>query len=119
MTEAPVPGDERKWAAIAHLAALAGVIVPMGGAVLGPLIVWYMKKEQMPFVADQAREALNFQLTVFIASFIGLLLIFIGIGVLVLLLLFLADLVLIWIATFNASEGVAYRYPVNLRLVKN
>lgn len=119
MTEPAVPGDERKWAAIAHLAGLAGIIIPMGGSVLGPLIVWYMKKDTMPFVADQAREALNFQLTVFIASCAGLLLIFIGIGLPLLLLLFVADLVLIWVATFNASEGVAYRYPVNLRVVKN
>jgi uncharacterized Tic20 family protein len=120
MTDQPdsIPsGDERKWAAFAHLAALAGIVVPFGGAVLGPLIVWYMKKDTMPFVADQGREALNFQLTVLIASCAGIVLIFIGIGIPLLILLFIVNLVLIWIATFNASEGVAYRYPISLRLV--
>jgi uncharacterized Tic20 family protein len=109
--------DERKWAALAHVAALAGIVVPFAGNVLGPLVVWFLKKDSMPFVADQGREALNFQLTIFLASAIGFFLIFLGIGVPLILLLFAVDLVFIWIATFKASEGVAYRYPWSLRLV--
>jgi uncharacterized Tic20 family protein len=113
-----MPGaEERKWAAIVHVAALAGIIMPFGGAVLGPLVVWFLKKDSMPFVADQGREALNFQLTVFLAMAVCVLLIFVGIGVPLILLLCIVDLVFIWIATFKASEGEAYRYPLTLRLI--
>ncbi|MBN8798316.1 MAG: DUF4870 domain-containing protein, partial [Stenotrophomonas nitritireducens] len=54
----------------AHLAALAGIVIPLGN-LLGPLIVWLVKKDTMPFVADQGREALNFNITVFIAAFVS------------------------------------------------
>jgi uncharacterized protein len=110
--------EERQWAALAHIAALAGLIVPLVGAIAGPLVVWLIKKDNLPFVADQAREALNFQVTVCIAAAIAFLLIFVRVGVVLLFLLFVADLVLIWIATFKANEGIAYRYPLNLRLIK-
>jgi len=117
MTDVAPAAEERKWAAIAHVAALAGILMPFGGAVLGPLVVWFLKKDSMPFVADQGREALNFQLTVFIAMAVSTLLIFVGIGVPLILLLCIVDLVYIWVATFKASEGEVYRYPVALRFV--
>src|SRR5688572_10608492 len=58
----PTP-DDRTWGMLAHLAALAGFIVPVVGNIVGPLIVWLTKKEQQPFVDDQGKESLNFQIT--------------------------------------------------------
>ena len=63
-----ISAEERQWAMFAHLSALAGGIITAGwagsiGCFLGPLVIWLMKKETMPFVDDQAKEALNFNIT--------------------------------------------------------
>ncbi len=114
-----VPGkSERDWAVACHLAAFAGLILPYVGIVLGPLIIWLLKKEEMPFVADQGREAVNFQLTIFIAGIVCVVLMWLFVGLLLFVALGLFDLVVTIIAAVKASEGIAYRYPVNLRLIK-
>ena len=121
--------EERKWATFAHLSALLGALLTSGwggsiGFFIGPLIIWLMKRETMPFVDDQGKEALNFAITVSIACFVLLLLTImsLGIGALVTLPLFMiigiGALVLVIIAAIKANEGVAYRYPVTMRLVK-
>src|SRR5689334_8109978 len=70
--------DERSWAAIAHVSAFCTLIgIP---SVLGPLVVWLIKKEQSPFVADQARDAMNFHLTMLIGIVISVPFMFCGIG---------------------------------------
>ncbi|MCB1589446.1 MAG: DUF4870 domain-containing protein, partial [Xanthomonadales bacterium] len=68
--------EERQWGLFAHLSALVGFIIPFG-SILGPLIIWQIKKNEMPFVDDQGKEALNFQITVFIAVIVSLILTFI------------------------------------------
>ncbi len=112
-----ISADERQWGMIAHLSALAGLIVPFGH-LLGPLIVWLVKKDTMPFVDDQGKEALNFQITLSIALFVCFLLIFVAIGIVLMPLVGLAGLILAVIAGIKANEGVAYRYPFTLRLIK-
>ncbi|MFI4970664.1 MAG: DUF4870 domain-containing protein [Lysobacterales bacterium] len=116
-------GDERTWALIGHLSAFSAFITGIG-CVLGPLIVWLVKRDTLPFAGEQAKEALNFNITVAIA-FVGLcILTFItfGIGIILTiplgLLLFVGWIVLTIIAAIKANEGVAYRYPFALRLVK-
>lgn len=110
--------DERNWAVICHLSALAGLIVWGIGIVLGPLIVWLLKKDELPFVNDQGKEALNFQITVFLAGVVCTSLVFLLIGIPLLVALGIADFVFIVIAAMKTSEGVAYRYPLSLRLIK-
>ncbi len=134
-TAAPPPtsgapsAEERQWALFAHLSILVGGLVTTGwgfsiGSFIGPLIIWLIKKDTMPFVADQAKEALNFGITIAIACFVLLLLTImsLGIGALVTIPAFLvigiAALVLVIIAAVKANEGVAYRYPFTIRLVK-
>lgn len=121
--------EERQWAMFAHLSALLGGLVTAGwagsiGCFLGPLVIWLVKKETMPFVDDQGKEALNFNITVGIA-FLALLLLSImtlGIGLVIAvpawIVIGIAWLVLTIIAAIKANEGVAYRYPFTLRLVK-
>ena len=128
----PVAGgpsqEERQWAMFAHLSALLGGLLTSAiggwGFFLGPLVIWLMKKDTMPFVADQAKEALNFNITVS-AVFLALLvlsLLTLGIGFLItlpiMLIVGIAALVLIIMAAIKANEGVAYRYPFAIRLVK-
>ncbi|HET7126331.1 MAG TPA: DUF4870 domain-containing protein [Lysobacter sp.] len=120
--------DERQWAMFAHLSALLGGLVTSAvggwGFFLGPLVIWLMKKETMPFVDDQAKEALNFNITVSAIFLILLILTFLslGIGALVtvpvMLIVGIAALVFIVIAAIKSNEGVAYRYPFAIRLIK-
>ena len=116
--------EERQWAMIAHLSALIGFLIPFA-SVIAPLVVWLIKKDTMPFVDDQGKEALNFQITVAIAVIglvvVGTPLMLILIGFLFIfaaVLVGLAALVFTIIAGIKANEGVAYRYPMTLRLVK-
>lgn len=114
---APTP-EERNWAVLCHLSALLGFVVWGVGIVLGPLIAWLIKKDTMPFVDDQGKEALNFQITVLLAGIVCSALVFVLIGIPLLAALAIVDLVFIIIAAIKASEGVGYRYPVSLRLIK-
>ncbi|HET9033301.1 MAG TPA: DUF4870 domain-containing protein [Dokdonella sp.] len=120
---APV-GDERTWALLGHLSALSAFIVTGIGCVLGPLIIWLVKRDTLPFAADQAKEALNFNITVLIAA-AGLVLfsiITVGIGLLLTVplgcALFFYWLIFTIIAAVNANNGIRYRYPFTLRLVQ-
>ena len=122
------PQEERQWAMFAHLSALAGGLLTSAiggwGFFLGPLVIWLMKKDTMPFVADQAKEALNFNITVS-AVFLALLvlsLLTLGIGFVItlpiMLIVGIAALVLIIMAAIKANNGIAYRYPFTVRLIK-
>ena len=127
--QATTSAEERQWAMFAHLSALVGGLVTSGwagnlGFFIGPLVIWLLKRDTMPFVADQAKEALNFAITVSIA-FLALLLLTIlslGVGALLtvplMMVIGIAALVLCIIAAIKANEGVAYRYPFALRFVK-
>jgi len=118
-TEAPdttLSPDEKNWGMFAHLSALAGFFIPFG-IVIGPLVIWLLKKDEMPFVADQGREALNFQITMAIALLISAVLVFVFIGILLIGAVLLFDLVMTIIATVEASKGNRYRYPFALRLI--
>jgi len=121
-------GEERKWAMAAHLCGLAWlaggtglIFLPFGGLVLltllGPLVIWRTKGRSMPFVAEQAREALNFQITVLLLGLIFLALALVLIGFVFLWILGLVNLLLVIIAAVQVSDGKPYRYPLCLRLV--
>lgn len=127
--ESGISADERQWAMFAHLSAIAGGIVTAGwagsmGCFLGPLVIWMMKKDTMPFVDDQAKEALNFNISVAIIFFVlfVLTLLTLGIGILLtgplMILVGLGWLVFTIIASIKANQGERYRYPFTLRLVK-
>jgi uncharacterized protein len=109
--------DARLWGMFAHLSALAGYIIPLGNFV-GPLIVWMTKKQEHPFVDDQGKESLNFQITVLLALLVLSPTVCIGIGLIILPIIGVAALIFVIIAGIKANEGVAYRYPFALRLIK-
>lgn len=107
--------EARQWAMIAHLSALVGFIIPFGN-IIGPLVVWQIKKD-MPFVEEQGKEALNFQITVSLAAIVCFILMFILIGALLLPILGIAAIVFTIIAAIKANGGEHYEYPLTLRLV--
>jgi uncharacterized Tic20 family protein len=119
MTPPPAGGDsskdDRTLAMIAHL---GGILVSF----IAPLIVWLMKKDQPGFVEDQAKEALNFQITALIAfvalSILSMVPFAVCLSGPAALLLYIAVVVLSIMAGVKANDGVRYRYPVTLRLIK-
>ncbi len=137
---ATVEAEARETAMLAHLSALVGFIFPFGN-VLGPLAILLWKGERSSFVADQAKEALNFQISMTLYGFLlGIILAVLWIvGLFGLLLrpdpsvaafflltvplmlvyaaLFIFDLVLIILAAVRANSGVRYRYPLTLRIL--
>ncbi|MCJ8204444.1 DUF4870 domain-containing protein [Pseudomonas sp. SMV71] len=114
----PQPSKEaRQWAMFCHLSALLGIWIPFG-TLIGPLVLWQLKRESDPFIDAQGKEALNFQITVAIASAISLLLMVVVIGFFLFGLIAIGALVLTIIGGVKANEGQAYRYPFTWRLVK-
>ena len=107
-----VSSDDRTMAMLAHL---LGILT----AFIGPLVIWLINKDkpEKQFVNDQAKEALNFQITVTIAYFVASALSIILIGLLLIPVIMIANLVLCILAGLKANEGVAYRYPFALCLI--
>ena len=121
----PVPADEsnqdaKMWAMFCHLGGLAMFLsVPFPFAsVIVPLILWLIKKDDFPFVDEQGKEALNFQISIAIGILVCIPLCFIIIGAFLLPALMIFNLVMIIIASIESNKGKHYHYPFSLRLVK-
>ena len=119
MSDAPqVSKEEQNWAMICHLSALAGFLIPFGN-IVGPLIVWLIKRAEMPLVDSNGKEALNFQITVSIAIAVCIPLMFVLIGIPIMIIIALGALILTIMAAVKISNGeLEYRYPFALRLLK-
>lgn len=117
VTLTPAEAQIRTWSMLAHLSALAGFIIPFGN-ILGPIIVWQIKKHEMPVVVAHAKEALNFQLSCFIYLIVAAILIFIVIGIPLMVLIGLGNLVCVIIAALKANDGKPWQYPVTIRFLK-
>ncbi len=108
--------EARTMGMLCHLLAFSGYVVPFGG-ILGPLVLWLIKKDQMPFVDDQGKEAINFQITIAIALVVSIILIFVVVGLVLVPLVAIASIVYTIIAAVNANKGIRYRYPFAIRLI--
>ncbi len=102
--------DDKNIATITHLGGTVFSFIP-------GLLVWILKKDDNAYIADQAKEALNFQITVLIASFIAGILIWLLIGFILLPIIWLLNIVFCIIAAISSSKGELYRYPICLRLI--
>ena len=108
------PGNERQWAMFCHLSALSGFLIPFGN-IIGPLIVWQMKKQEFPLVDEHGKASLNFQISgliYFLVFFVTIVLIPVA------LLIALAILVLTIIAAVKVANGVPFKYPLTFRFIK-
>ncbi len=110
--------EARLWGMLCHLTALSVYIGVPFGNILGPLVVWLIKKEEHPFVDDQGRESLNFQISITIYIVISGILILVLIGIPLLITLAVLNLVLVIIASIKANDGEPYRYPLTIRFIK-
>lgn len=108
---ANLTSDEKTWAMLAHI---GGIVIGF----LAGLIVLLTKGKESEFVRDQAVEALNFQITLIIAYIVSSILVLLLIGILMIIVVFIGSLVLMVMAGIAANNGVRYRYPINIRMVK-
>lgn len=109
---------EKQWGMFTHLAALSGLLgIPFGG-IIGPLIIYMIKKDEYEFVNDQGKEALNFNITWSLIFIISAIMILVGIGILMLIGFGIAWLVLVIVATVAANNGQYYRYPLTIKFIQ-
>ncbi|MFB6310342.1 MAG: DUF4870 domain-containing protein [Salinirussus sp.] len=111
-----VTSEDRTWGILAHASAFIGLVIPFGN-ILGPLLVWAIKKEESQFVRENGRQALNFQITWTIILIIAGLSILVAIGLLLVPILAIAWLILVIIAIIRASNNKVYDYPLTLDLI--
>ncbi|MEH6394585.1 DUF4870 domain-containing protein [Pseudoalteromonas sp.] len=112
-----VDKEQRTWAMLCHLSALAGFIIPMG-SIIGPLVVWLIKKEEMPLVAEHGRKSLNFQITMLIAYIICFILMFVVIGAILLPVVAIFSFIMVVIGAIKTNDGKSFSYPFSLNLIK-
>jgi len=112
----PVDRDQNTWGMLCHLTTLSGFIIPFGN-IIGPLIIWSLKKDQYALVDDQGKEAINFQISMLIYMIISIILIFVVIGIPLLIALAVFDMIVTVVASVRAAEGIAYRYPLSMRFL--
>lgn len=111
------PESERQWGLFLHLSAFSGYLGVPFGSILGPLIMWLIKKDQSPFIDEAGKEALNFHLSMLLYVIISIPLIFVLIGIVTLLVLPLLEIVLTIVAAVKTNEGLIYRFPLTIRFV--
>jgi uncharacterized Tic20 family protein len=114
MIELEKSGPSKDDCNIAMLAHLLGIVTGF----IAPLVIWLLKKDESAYIAQEAKEALNFQITMSIAFFAAWILCFIFIGFLLMPVLVIANFVLCIIAAVTAAKGQGYRYPIAIRLVQ-
>jgi uncharacterized Tic20 family protein len=110
--------DVRTWNVLCHATALSGIFLHAAGFILGPLIVWLAKRGESPEIDANGKESLNFQLSMLIYDVIALILCLVLIGIPILILLWVINIVLVIVASMQASQGKFYRYPMTIRLIK-
>ncbi len=113
------------WAMFCHLLGLAGLIyiMPVIGSIVGPLILWQIKRDEYPFVDEQGKEAVNFQVSMLLYAVVGSAVCAITcIGAplipVVCLSVCIVDIIFLLIAAVKANNGQHYRYPLTIRFIK-
>ena len=112
-----VTSNEKTWCMLAHLSALVGFVIPFG-SLLGPFLVWQIKKSELPAVEAHAKQALNFQISCIIYLIVCIPLLFVIIGFPLMCAIGIGNLVCVIIAALKANEAKPWSYPLTLKLLK-
>ena len=110
--------QDRTLDATCHFLSFAGLIGIPFGNILGPLVLWAIKKDELPSVNEHGKESINFQISMTIYTIIAGLSILIAIGIVLLPAIIVLNLVLVIIAGVKAANGEFYRYPLTIRFIK-
>jgi uncharacterized protein len=108
----------RTWTALCHASALLGVFLHFPGHLLGPLIVWLLKRDQSAEIDAHGKEAVNFQISMLIYNAIAAVFCLILVGFVFLAVLWVLNAVFVIIAAIQASDGKFYRYPMTIRFIQ-
>jgi uncharacterized Tic20 family protein len=114
----PENKEARTMGMLCHLLALCGLLGVPFGHIIGPLVIWLIKREESPFIDACGKEALNFQISMTLYIIVSALLAFVIIGFILLPAILLINLVLTIIASIKASEGTFYQYPLTIRFIR-
>lgn len=109
--------SEKTWATFCHLASFAGYFFPFGN-IIGPLVLWLIKKDEMSLVDREGKKSLNFQISVTIYFVVAFLLVFALIGFPILFGLMIFDLVVVIQASIKTNKGESYYYPLSIQFIK-
>ena len=110
--------DVRTWCVLCHASALLGLFFHFLGHIFGPLAVWLIKRGDSPEIDAHGKESLNFQISMLIYDAIAVILCIFLIGIPILIALWVANTVLVIIASVKAGEGKFYQYPFTIRFIK-
>jgi uncharacterized protein len=113
----PRKKDDRTWAMFCHLSTFSVYIGIPFGNIIGPLVIWLIKRDEFPLVNVHGRESLNFQISFTLYTAAALFLCLVFIGFLVLPVIVILDFVFVILATLKANQGETYRYPLTIRFV--
>ncbi|MDH3829292.1 MAG: DUF4870 domain-containing protein, partial [Desulfobacterales bacterium] len=105
--------EERQWAMFAHLGTFSSMFVPLGNFI-APIVIWQIKKHESDFVVEQAKESLNFQITLILYFIISIPLCFIIIGFFLIFALVIFGLIMVIVGGIRANEGEDFCYPMTL-----
>jgi uncharacterized Tic20 family protein len=108
---------ERNWAVFCHLAGLSAMVLPGIGQIVGPLLLWLLRRHDSAYVDHHGREALNFQISTTLYSIVAAALTRVRIGFVLIAIVLVVWFVYMVIASVAASQGERYRYPLTLRLI--
>jgi uncharacterized Tic20 family protein len=113
--------DDRLWGALAHLSAFSMYVTGIG-FIAGPLVIWLWKRDTSLFAGEEAREALNFNISIFVyyaaAGVLCLTIILIPIALMIIGLIHVFHIICIIIGGMKAADGLHFRYPLTMRFVK-
>ncbi len=117
-TSAPSLINVRTWCALCHASALLGVLLHFPGHLLGPLIVWLIKRGDSPEINEHGKEALNFQISMLLYNLVAGVFCLILVGFVFLAILWVLNAIFVVIASIQASDGKFYRYPMTIRFLR-
>ncbi len=115
---APKDKNDNTLGIVCHLLGFAGLVVPFGGNVIGPLVLWLVKRAESPYLDAVGKEVVNFNISFTIYLAAAFLTVFILLGFVLMPAVGIVWLVLTIIGAIKASEGKIYRYPLTIRLIK-
>src|ERR1700745_89390 len=111
--------DIRTWSVLCHASALLGLFSHFIGHLLGPLLVWLIKRRDAPEIDANGKESLNFQISMLIYDAVSAVLCLVVIGIPILIALWVLNTVFVIIASIKTSEGKVYRYPITIRFLSS
>ncbi len=107
-------GWEREWGLFLHLAGFAMFVIPIGGGLILPLILWLLKKDESEWVNVNGMASINHQISIHLYIILTIPLVFIRIGILIIAMILIFNIVVLTMASVKAAKGQLFRYPLSI-----